>query len=357
MFVHVRCLEMAKLGVEVEVYVPDQTSSTYIYEGIKVQKMPSIQMSEKIDKRSVIYFHLLNIYPFEKKDGWPIYKHIIKHKVPFVMYVHGNEVQKYSARKYEFNFRISDFLKWVKKDIMVIPKMQKFVVEGTQGTFIFPSIWMKEEMERNLNLMIENGHIIPNGIDTNIFQYNDLSKNRRKLIAIRSLSQKVYDIEKTIDVLECLPVEFTLDIYGKGIYKKKYNQLIHKKGLEDRVKIIPEFFEKKQMNTLFKNYGIFISTTRMDSQGITMMEGMAAGLLVATTDNSSKREFITDGETGVLGIEAEDIAEKVSKAVENPNNFLRITRNGREKVEEINLEKVTLKEIAVLKQGRDLVNK
>ena len=36
------------------------------------------------------------------------------------MYVHGSEVQKYRARLFDFNFKIFDFLKWFKKDILGI---------------------------------------------------------------------------------------------------------------------------------------------------------------------------------------------------------------------------------------------
>ncbi|WP_313112369.1 glycosyltransferase family 4 protein [Aequorivita sediminis] len=356
MFVHTRCLEMIKQGVKVEIFVPEQMSSRYKYEGVEVHKMQAHQIVKRIDAKSVIYLHLLNIYPFQKKDGWPIYKYIIQQKLPFVFYVHGNEVQKYSARRYEFDFRLTDILKWIKKDFFVIPKMQQFVHEAYLGTYIFPSKWMKEEMQRNLKLEINKFHVIPNGIDTHLFMNNDLSKNRHKLITIRSLSQKVYDIEKTVEVMEYLPTEFTLDIYGKGVYENKYKRLIKKKGLDNRVRIISAFFEKAQMNKLFKNYGIFISTTRMDSQGITMMEGMSAGLLVASTDNSSKREFISDGETGILAIEAKEIAAKIIEAVENPNNFLRITKNARRRMEEICLEKVTAKEISVLKQTAKLLD-
>lgn len=355
MFVHTRCLEMMKLGVDIEVFVPNQTSSYYSYEGVKVQKMPTSEMLEKIDKSSVIYLHLLNIYPFQKKDGWVVYRHIIKHRIPFVFYVHGNEVQKYSARKYEFDFRLSDLLKWMKKDLWVIPMMRKFVETANQGIYVFPSKWMKMEMEKNLNLKIDKFHILPNGIDSTLFKYLDMTENRYKIVTIRSLSQKVYDIEKTIEVMAHLPKKFTLDIYGKGVYENKYKNLIVEKGLSNRVRIIPSFFTKEEMKDLFKSYGVFISTTRMDSQGITMMESMASGLLVATTDNSSKKEFIDDGETGILGIQAKEIAKKIVRATENTDNFHRITKNARKQIDKISLEEVTPKEIAILKHYKNQI--
>ena len=355
MFVHIRCAEMIKNGIDVEVLVCSEYSSNYNYEGVAVHQMPAKEIAKKIDRNNLIYLHLLNIYPFQKNDGGIVYGHIKKLKIPFVFYVHGYEVQKYRSRKYEFNFRISDLLKWMKKDLWVVPTMRKFVETAHQGIYIFPSKWMKMEMEKNLNLKIDKFHILPNGIDTVLFRYLDMTENRCKMVTIRSLSQKVYDIEKTIEVLAHLPKKFTLDIYGKGVYENKYKNLIEEKGLSNRVRIIPSFFTKEEMKDLFKSYGVFISTTRMDSQGITMMEAMAAGLLVATTDNSSKKEFIDDGETGILGIQAEEIAEKIVRATENTDDFHRITKNARKQIEKISLEEITPKEITILKDYKNQI--
>lgn len=351
MFVHMRCLEMLKQNSDVTVYVPAKVSNSYTYQGVKVQMMATTEIIKQLDdEQTVIYLHLLNIYPFSKLNGWSIYKHIMVHNLPTLMYVHGNEVQKYTARWYEFNYRISDVLKWIKKDCFVIPKMKGFFkIQKRNHPFLFPSLWMKEEAERNLNLTIDNYKIIPNGIDTSFFEFHNLIENRFKILTIRSLSSKVYDIEKTIEVLDNLPEKYTLDIYGEGMYKEQYQHLITSKGLKNRVKIISRFLEREEMKTLFLNYGVFISTTRMDSQGVTMMEASASGLLVVTTDNSSKNEFILDSVNGVLGNSAEEIADKIVAITSNKNRFEEVVVKGRKSMEVIDISKTVKKEIELLK--------
>lgn len=353
MFVHSRCLEFVKADMDVTVFVCSEKINTYSYQNIQVNELPAKLIIEKIYPDSLLYIHLLNIYPFQKNNGWIIYKHILKSQIPFVFYVHGNEVQKYTARFYEFNYRISDVLKWIKKDILVIPKMRRFVKKAYRGKYIFPSIWMKIEAEKNLKTTISRYDILPNGIDIQLFDYSDRKEDAFKLLTIRSLSQKVYDIEKTIEVMSFLPKQFTLDIYGEGVFLHKYQLLIKKFGLSERVKIIPEFFSKRRMADLFKNYGIFISTTRMDSQGITMMEAMAAGLVVASTDNSSKREFITDGENGILGENAKEIAEKIKTIASDNYKFEKMAKNGKIKIEKLNIKEVTKKEIRILNEFKN----
>lgn len=224
MFVHMRCLEMQKQGNNIEVYVPGTISNNYTYQDINVKVRPSQKIINYLNNYDILYLHLLNIYPFSKANGWLIYKYIIKNNIPFSMYVHGSEVQRYGARMFEFNYKLADFLKWFKKDVFVIPKMEKFfkkTINKKKSSFVFPSVWMKNDLEKNLNIKLEKKYsIIPNGIETSFFEFQNTLHNKHKIISIRSLSQKVYDIEKTIEVISNLPEKFTLDLYGEGKYKK-----------------------------------------------------------------------------------------------------------------------------------------
>jgi len=354
MFVHMRCIEMIKQGYKVKVYVPSNKKDNYVYEGVDVFKMPSNQMNDELLNQDILYLHLLNIYPFTKVNGWDIYKFILANNLPFVMYVHGSEVQKYGARIFEFRYRITDFLKWFKKDILVIPKMTNFVIKTNQrknAAFVFPSKWMKENMEHNLKLNLQqNYYIIPNGIETDFFEYQDSIPFNNKIISIRSLSQKVYDIEKTVEVLSFLPEKYSLDIYGEGIYKNYYLKLIKEKNISHRIRIIPTFVEKVEMKKLFSQHGFYISTTKMDSQGINMMEAMSAGLIVATIENSSKKEFITGFENGILGTSAKSIAEQIVEISNNSSLFRKIAIAGRASMEKIDIKKTVSKELIVLKE-------
>ncbi len=352
MFVHRRVVEMINIGILVTVYIPSTHSGEYIYESVSVKKIPSKSIIKEIISYDILYLHLLNIYPFSKADGWLIYKHIMKNDIPFAMYVHGSEVQRYSTRMFEFNYKITDILKWIKKDVFVIPKMKKFLKntkDKKNATYLFPSNWMRQDMEHNLNTKLNKFSIIPNGIDTNYYGYKNTVENRYKLLTIRSLSQKVYNIEQTIDVMSLLPEKYSLVIYGEGIYRKKYEERIKVLRLEKRIKIMNTFLEKDEMREVYKDYGVFISTTRMDSQGITMMEAMASGLLVVTTNNSSKEEFIHNLETGVVGKNNKELVEGILRLTNDEVLFAKVSKAAREAIEEIDNKKTVRKEVEVLK--------
>ena len=111
MFVHMRSIEMIKQGIDVTIFIPSNKNKDYEHENVNVKMMSSSDIINNIKSFDILYLHLLNIYPFKNYNGWIIYKYILKTSKPFVMYVHGSEVQKYRARLFDFNFKIFDFLK------------------------------------------------------------------------------------------------------------------------------------------------------------------------------------------------------------------------------------------------------
>lgn len=352
MFVHMRSVEFLKQGVNVEVYVPSASNGFYIHEGVEVYKTPSINIAGLLKEKEIIYLHLLNIYPFSKTNGWHIYKTILKENTPFAMYVHGSEVQKFTARMFDFNYSFDTLLKWIKKDILVVPKMRKFVgITKTRNNckYIFPSVWMKEEMEINLDQKLETFEIIPNGIDTEEFKFKNNYENRYKLLTLRPLSSKKYAVDFAIETMKYLPEKYSLDIYGKGHLQSKYQKQIDEANLTNRVVIYNEFIDRSEMEGLFSKYGVFLSPTRMDAQGVTMCEAMAAGLLVASNNNTAVPEFIKDGKNGLLSNEPKNLASKVTKTTENRENYNLIISKGRTSMEEIDIKKTVALEIQSLR--------
>ena len=347
MFVHMRSKEYIKQGEQVEVFVPGKTSAEYVFEGVKVRVMPSKNIIEYLKEYDVLYLHLLHLYPFMKTDGWPIYKAIMKNKYPFAMYVHGSEATYFKDRYFGNRLQLKDLLSFLRKDLYHMPRLKKFLYEiaGKGGLIITPSDWMKDQIRITFN--IDNVYTVPNGIDIDLFSFKPIEAGTH-LIALRPLGDKVYDIECTIEVLSFLPEKYTLDIYGKGKYKENYEKLILTKGLSERVKIIDNFIDRNKMKQLFHKYNIFISTTKLDTQGITMLEAMSSGLLVASIDNSSKKEFINDMKTGILGNNPKELAEKILEVTSNKELFERITKAGRESMEEIDVKLTCKKELRIL---------
>ncbi len=81
-----------------------------------------------------------------------------------------------------------------------------------------------------------------------------------------------------------------------------------------------------------------------------MMEAAASGLLVVTTDNSSKQEFIHDAVNGILGNSAKKIAAKIVAITNNKSRFEEVVVKGRKSMEVIDISTTIRKEMELLKQ-------
>ena len=348
MFVHMRSKEFIIQGEQVEVYIPG-AKNEYVLEGVRVKIMPSKEIIKHLQKYDILYLHLLHLYPFFKKNGWPIYKEIIRKKYSFAIYVHGSEAVSFQDRFFGNQFGIKELFSFLRKNFYQIPKLKRFFnsIDMVNNVIITPSKWMRNQIEKTFK--VKGISVIPNGIDVELFSYRNINVGK-KLISIRPLGDKVYDIESTFHLMSLLPADFSLDIYGEGKYRHEYERIIIEQGFSKRIKIIPNFIERNRMNHLFHKYNIFISTSKLDTQGITMLEAMSSGLLVAAINNTSKEEFIIDMKTGVLGYNTAELANKILKVTADLVLFNAITSAGRKSMEDIDIKVISKNELEKLNE-------
>ena len=355
MFVHARCLYFVQQeNIELVVYVPSKNDETYVFENIKVVKSSSLKISNEILSFDLVYLHLLNIYPNSELSGWNIYKSIMNNNIPCAMYIHGSEAQKYGTRNFNYDFSIKETLTYFYKDFYFIPKIKKFVKvinSRNNSVFLAPSKWMIKEAENNLSIKFNNFEVIPNGIDIDMFTFSDLFENRYKLLTLRPLESPKYAVDVAIEIMRFLPSKFTLDIYGKGKLHNEFIVLIKKYNLENRINIINEFINRKNLNQLFSKYGVALMPTRMDAQGVSMCEMMSSGLLTVSSYSTAVPEFITNNINGILGENdnPKEIAEKIIKVVENKKKYQEIYTNAKKSMQDISITNTMEKELDVLK--------
>lgn len=350
MWVHARAKEFVKNGERVTVFVPSKESQQYHFEGVKVILAPDIEIAEQINDYSVVYVHLLSIYPYPKLSGWPIYKSIMKSNIRCFMYLHGSEVQ--STARYSFDDK-RDFYSLavtIYKNNIFLPRMRKFCqyVECSGG-FLSPSVWMHKEAENELKLSLHNVNICPNGIDTDLFSFSPNFTKIHKMLCVRPLSSNKYAVDEAIRLLALLPERYTLDIYGKGYLKDTFLELARELGVSSRVIINETFIDRVKLPELMANYGTFIATTRMDAQGVIMCEAMATGMLTVTSNNTAIPEFVEHMVTGICHNDLDKITENLLSIESSGELFSSIVNSAREAMLDISMENITKRELGILK--------
>lgn len=349
MFVHVRSLYFKSKNEEVIVFVPSNKKANYTIDGIDVVCDSAKNIAKELVNFDVSFLHLLNIYPFRKDGGYLIYKKLLRLNKPIVMYVHGVEVFKYPKFMHDFTFSISGVAKVFYRNLWHFNVMKKIVTRLNQknSTFMFPSKWMKKVTEENFSLQLKHTFIIPNGIDTDHFNYNSNFSKIHNILVLRPFEDNKYAVDTAIKIMKFLPQNFKMDIYGKGKLQSKLEKIIFEENLSLRVTIKNTFIPRANLPSFFSNYGIFVATTRCDAQGVTMCEALASGLLVCSNSVTAIPEFIRDNENGILGDTPQEIASKIVQTIQSQESYENITIAGRTAMEKISLQKVGQQELDV----------
>lgn len=351
MFVHVRALYFKSRGIELKVFVPSKSNNSYQHEGIEVKLGSADDIIKELNSFDIYNVHLLNFFPLVKDGGLKIYKFLAEVNKPVILGIHGADVFKYPEYLFDFSYSPHGIAKFIYKNYWNYPHIRNFIRHLNQrsdSAVIFPSNWMKEYTERLFEFKLANPKVVANGIDTELFDFKDLFENRYKLMTLRPFEKK-YGIEQAIEVMRFLPDKFTLDIYGKGKDKDLYQKLIAQFGLEERVKIFERFIDRKNMPELFHRYGMFFALTLFDSQGVSMCEAMASGLLTISNPITAIPEFVKNDQTGLLGMTAPEIADSILRVSQEEIRFTTITQAARTFMETLDWKKTGERELEVLK--------
>ena len=212
---------------------------------------------------------------------------------------------------------------------------------------IAPSAYLKFEFEKKGYTT----QLVPNIISVTNYKFKKRTKLKPKLLYVRAFS-KIYNPKMAIEVLKILKKTYpkaNLCMIGpdKDGTLNEVKQLIDRYELHDSVEITG-VLSKKEWHEKSENYDIFINTTNVDNTPISVIEAMALGLPVVSTNVGGLPYLIQHNVDGVL-VEKNNpsaMTKEICKIVEENKYSLAI--NARKKVENFDWNIVQSKWIQLL---------
>lgn len=264
----------------------------------------------------------------------------IAHKVEYVL------IDTYSTANFWYAFMVSQLCRVLKKPYITIlrggdlPNRLKYSTLTSRLIFsnalynIAPSEYLftvfKEASFNNLKL-------IPNTIEISSYNFKNRSETDVKILWVRSLSA-IYNPEMAIDVLAILKNNFThAELCMVGQEKDITTSELQKYA--ESVNLNVTFtgkLTKLDWIKLSENYDIFINTTHFDNTPISLIEALALGLPVVSTNVGGIPYLVTDRETALLvnDSDSQAMADAITELIENPDLAQRLAINGRKMVEQ-----------------------
>ncbi|MAN26662.1 MULTISPECIES: glycosyltransferase family 4 protein [Mesonia] len=275
------------------------------------------------------YVDFLLIDTYSTANFWYAYlsaKIARKKQLPYLCILHGGDLPKR----------------------LVHSKKQSQELFGNAKMNIAPSAYL-------MNVFQEAGYrkltYIPNPIDLAQYTFEKRVFTLPKLLWVRSFSE-IYNPQLAILILEELKKDYPqaeLCMIGpdKDGSLEKCKQLAAHKNL--RIKFTGKL-SKKEWIKLSKEYNFFINTTNFDNTPISVIEAMALGLPVISTNVGGLPYLISDREDGIL-VEKEQVVpfvREIKALINDPMFANQLATKARQKVKQFDWKVVKEEWKAVL---------
>ncbi|MDR0198883.1 MAG: glycosyltransferase [Methanomassiliicoccaceae archaeon] len=295
---------LEKLGHEVVVVAPDpgkeqRMDGVYYFPAARFKNYPG-------------YF--IPIFPSNKAE-------VLRSIGPDIIHIHGMAPMALkaliAARNLKiptvltFHTMVGDTIKFY-SPLKVLPDIQKKLIW----------IYLRQMLKRpnaiigpsasTISELIENGvkpkrtEIIPTGIDTSRFRPGGDGGKLRERYGLIDDNVALYvgrlSFEKNIDVIvNALRYigDVKLLIAGKGPAKESLEEAAREAGVSDRI-VFAGFVPDGELPQLYAAADIFVSASRFETQGLSVLEALACGLPVACANERAFKDVIKDGVNGFL---------------------------------------------------------
>ena len=219
------------------------------------------------------------------------------------------------------------------------PKLSKNLFKNALVN-VSPSLYLKSAFEA---LGYDNLVYIPNTLTIAKYPFYKKNYDQPRLLWVRSFSE-IYNPTLAIQVL----VELQQRGYNASLCMvgpDTDGSLSQVKALAKQLKVSVKFtgkLTKSEWNQLSKEYNIFINTTNFDNMPVSVIEAMALGLPVVSTNVGGLPYLITDGVDGMLVPPNDKIAmaNAICSVFENLETTEAMVLKARQKVEAFDWEKV-----------------
>lgn len=219
------------------------------------------------------------------------------------------------------------------------PKTCKMIFDNSYLN-IAPSTFLKSKFEA---AGFKNIRVIPNNIVLSDFPYFKKETISPKLLWVRALAE-IYNPMMALEVLTILQNDFpnaSLTMVGPD-KENMLPRLLHFAQSEKlNVKFIGKL-SRKEWSALSKEYSIMINTSSFDNMPVSLMEAVALGLFVVSTNVGGIPFLFENAKTALLSEakNAEMMAENVVNLIRDVDLQRRLQENSQQFVQQFDWQKI-----------------
>jgi glycosyltransferase involved in cell wall biosynthesis len=228
---------------------------------------------------------------------------------PAILHYHSGEAADHLTR-------------WGRVVARLLPLVDEIVVPSSYLQHVFASHGYR-------------ARVIPNVIDISHFHYRERVPLQPRLLSVRNL-ERHYRVEDTIEAFVRLRTRYpeaTLTVAGYGGQERELRRLVSRRdigGIQFVGRVDPA-----GMPALHDAAHIFVNSSVIDNQPVSILEAFASGLPVVSTPTGDIAAMLRGGEAGLLIDPADPsgMADAVTRLLTEPGLSLQLARRAREEAQ------------------------
>ncbi|MDY0277890.1 MAG: glycosyltransferase family 4 protein [Acholeplasma sp.] len=225
-----------------------------------------------------------------------------KFNIPYVIMSHGHDIPWFFPEQmflYHFGlyFRIRQICRKSSALFLQTPEM-KVIADKFTGKY-----------HKNKNI------VIPNACDTDFFaNFNKHKHDKLKIIYTgRFVMQKQpVAIIKALRIVKASGISFEMNFIGDGPLLSKMQNAIINNNLQKEVKILG-WKTLDEIKAIYANANLFVMPSKAEGMSVAIIEAMASGLYVLTSNEANKYNIVKDKKNGfvIKNVSAQSIADEI----------------------------------------------
>jgi 1,2-diacylglycerol 3-alpha-glucosyltransferase len=138
-------------------------------------------------------------------------------------------------------------------------------------------------------------------------------------------------ILRSLRKLKAIRSDFVFYIVGDGPDKKRYERLVKRYDLSENVIFTGRVLDRDRLNELYAKSDLFLFASRIDTDGLTVLEAGTKGTPSLVLSDMATAERIRDGETGFIVKGEESVhARKISELMDSRDLVLEVGKKAHE---------------------------
>src|SRR5207245_895858 len=175
------------------------------------------------------------------------------------------------------------------------------------GVFVHPWLRLADEIavpsEYLRTVFARHGYrvrVIRNLVDTSLFRYRERLPVRPRILSTRNL-EPYYRVDVTLEAFALLKARYpeaTLTIVGYGSEEQRLRRMAASLGTS-AVRFVGKA-DRPTLPGLYDEHDIFVNSSVLDNQPVSVLEAFASGLPVVSTGTGDIAAMLRCGDTGLL---------------------------------------------------------